>query len=269
MTPSLTAQGVARARARMTRPSTSTGDPESEARLNVDLGADADDAPGPLFHHLAARTRFFDEITIAAVENGTPQIVIVGAGYDCRALRFRRAGVRYFELDLPATQHDKQERLARLGIAAADVSYVAIDLTTGDVAAALSAAGHDAAQPSLFMCEGLLLYLDVGVVERVFRGLRTQVDARAALALSIAVRGRTRANPLAAARRAAWNQRLRQIGEPPRTRLPRAEWDALLLSTGWAPVSAVDPHELDPEASPGGTLLLTAEPLPKESAAWT
>ena len=57
---------------------------------HVDLGADPDDEPGPLFHHLAARTRFFDEITLAAVENGTQQIVIVGAGYDCRALRFRR-----------------------------------------------------------------------------------------------------------------------------------------------------------------------------------
>ena len=44
---------------------------------------------------------------------------------------------------------------------------------------------------------------------------------------------------------------------------------ALLLSTGWAPVGAVDPHELDPEATPGGALLLTAEPLPEEPAAWT
>jgi O-methyltransferase involved in polyketide biosynthesis len=149
------------------------------------------------------------------------------------------------------------------------VHYVAIDLTTGDVASALSAAGHDAAQPSLFLCEGLLLYLDVGVVERVFRGLRSQVAARATLALSIAVRDRALPNPLAAARRAAWNQRLRQIGEPPRTRLPRVEWDALLLSTGWAPVGAVDPHELDPEATPGGALLLTAEGVPEEPAAWT
>ena len=122
MTPSLTAAGVARARALMSRPSTVAGDPESEARLNVDLGADPDAAPGPLFHHLAARTMFFDELTLAAATSGTSQVVIVGAGYDCRALRFRHAGVRYFELDHPATQRDKQARLARLGVDAADVS---------------------------------------------------------------------------------------------------------------------------------------------------
>lgn len=265
MTPSLTAQGVARARARMTRPSTRTGDPESEARLNVDLGADPDDAPGPLFHHLSARTTFFDALALRAAESGTAQIVIVGAGYDCRALRFRDPAVRYFELDHPATQHDKQERLRRLGIAASDVTYVAIDLSTGEVAAALAEAGHDAAQPTLFTCEGLLLYLDVDTVERVFRGLRNQAEGRAALALSIAVRDHAPATPLAAARRAAWNERLRQIGEPPRTRLRRAEWDALLAKTGWVVVSAVDPHELDAKASPGGALLVTAEPVPPES----
>ena len=263
--PSRTAQGVARARARMTRPATSEG----EARLNVDLGFDPDDAPGPLFHHLVARTRFFDDLALGAATCATTQVVIVGAGYDCRALRFRRTGVRYFELDHPATQRDKQARLARLGIAAADVHYVAIDLTSGDVAAALAAAGHDASQPSLFMCEGLLLYLDVGVIERVFRALRRRVDRRATLALSIAVRDEALANAGVAARRAAWDQRLRRIGEPPRTRLRRAEWDALLAATGWVPVRAVDPHEIDPEVSPGGALLVTAEPAAKKSTAWT
>jgi methyltransferase (TIGR00027 family) len=263
MTPSLTAAGVARARARMTRPSTHGGDPESEARLNVDLGADPDSPPGPLFHHLAARTAFFDTLVLGASENGISQIVTVGAGYDCRALRFRQPGVRFFELDHPATQHDKRQRLGRLGIAAGDVAYVAIDLITGDVAAALGAAGHDAAQPTLFTCEGLLLYLDVDTIERVFRSLRGRVDARATLAASIAVNDRALANARAAARRAAFDDRLRQIGEPPRTRLRRSEWDALLAKTGWAVVGAVDPHELDAEAAPGGALLLTAEPAPQ------
>ncbi len=269
MTPSLTAQGVARARARMSRPSTRAGDPESEARLNVDLGADPDAAPGPLFHHLAARTAFFDALALGAAENGTSQIVIVGAGNDCRALRFREPGVRYFELDHPATQLDKQQRLARLGGDAADVAYVAIDLTTGDVDGALAAAGHDASQPTLFTCEGLVLYLDVDTIERVFRALRKRVETRATLALSIAVSDRAFADPRAAARRAAFDDRPRQIGEPPRTRLRRSEWDALLAKTGWAAVGAVDPHELDSEVSPGGALLLTAEPAQLNGAPWT
>jgi methyltransferase (TIGR00027 family) len=262
MTVSRTAQGVARARARMTRPATSEGDHAGEELLNRDLGAGLDAAPGPLFHHLAARTRFFDELTLGAVDAGIAQVVIVGAGYDCRALRFRRRGVRFFELDHPSTQHDKQERLARLGVGADDVTYVAIDLVDGDVANALAGAGQDAARPTLFSCEGLLLYLNVDVVERLFAGLRRRAETTATLAMSLAVRDRAFVDPVAAARRAAWQRRLRELGEPPRTRLRRAEWDALLTRCGWIPERAVDPHDLDPLAMPGGALLMTAVPVP-------
>ena len=61
---------------------------------------------------LAARTRFFDEQVLAALDRGIRQVVIAGAGYDDRALRFRSPGVRYFELDHPATQADKRRLLA-------------------------------------------------------------------------------------------------------------------------------------------------------------
>ena len=60
---------------------------------------------------LAARTRFFDERVLEAISDGIGQVVILGAGYDDRALRFRSPGVRFFELDHPATQADKARRL--------------------------------------------------------------------------------------------------------------------------------------------------------------
>jgi O-methyltransferase involved in polyketide biosynthesis len=56
------------------------------------------------------------------------QIVIVGAGYDDRSLRFPRDGIRFVEVDHPATQEDKCARLSRLGLAADDVRFVAMDL---------------------------------------------------------------------------------------------------------------------------------------------
>lgn len=79
MLPSRTAAGVARARAQLTRPATAEGDPDGEARLEADLtvgvaGTDPP-APTPLFHHIAARTRFFDDATVAALDGGTTQIV--------------------------------------------------------------------------------------------------------------------------------------------------------------------------------------------------
>jgi methyltransferase (TIGR00027 family) len=63
---------------------------------------------------MAARTRFFDSGLLHACERGVGQVVIVGAGYDGRPLRFRRPGVTFYELDHPATQADKRARLAEV-----------------------------------------------------------------------------------------------------------------------------------------------------------
>ena len=43
--------------------------------------------------------------------------MIVGAGYDGRALRYGGPGIRWWEVDRAGTQTDKRARLARLGIA--------------------------------------------------------------------------------------------------------------------------------------------------------
>jgi hypothetical protein len=69
---------------------------------------------GRLGPSIIARTRFFDGRVLAAISAGTGQVVILGAGYDDRALRFRSPGVRFFELDHPATQADKARRLRAL-----------------------------------------------------------------------------------------------------------------------------------------------------------
>ena len=49
---------------------------------------------------IVARTRFMDDHLLAAVANGVEQLVILGAGYDCRAYRFgaiREKGIRVFQ----------------------------------------------------------------------------------------------------------------------------------------------------------------------------
>ena len=51
------------------------------------------------------RTHYIDAALKRAVADGAAQVVILGAGYDSRAYRFRQAypQVKYFEVDLPAT----------------------------------------------------------------------------------------------------------------------------------------------------------------------
>ena len=57
------------------------------------------------------RTRFFDRLTIGRLEAGLTQVVIVGAGYDGRPIRFASPGVTWYEVDHPSTQSDKRARL--------------------------------------------------------------------------------------------------------------------------------------------------------------
>ena len=74
---------------------------------------DARFAPMELW--LTLRVAYLDRMVGLAVDRlDVRQIVILGAGYDTRAARLPRAGVRYFEVDHPATQAAKRERLGQL-----------------------------------------------------------------------------------------------------------------------------------------------------------
>jgi methyltransferase (TIGR00027 family) len=77
---------------------------------------------------VAARTAFFDEQLLRACATGNHQVVIVGAGYDGRSLRFRQPNIAFFELDHPATQADKLARLNDPGVDASDVRFVPLDI---------------------------------------------------------------------------------------------------------------------------------------------
>ena len=160
--PSRTSQLVALTRANLDRPHTPDGDPDAQRRLCAGMRPPPD---GWLRPDLAARTRFFDEQVLSAIAANVGQIVILGAGYDDRALRFRSPAVRYFELDHPATQADKAGRLLTLETETDRLVLAPADFREDDVAVVLAAAGHDASTPSLFICEGLLVYLDDGRLE--------------------------------------------------------------------------------------------------------
>jgi methyltransferase (TIGR00027 family) len=231
--PSLTARAVARARSRLERPRTETGDPDAEARLYAGMRASILLPVGPRFkRHMAARTAFFDEVTLAAIYAGIEQVVIVGAGYDGRALRFRSPGVRFFEVDHPVSQQDKRRRIKALGVPEDTVTFLAHDLTHGNLAGALRDAGYGAERRSLFICEGLLLYLERAVIEGLLEELRGCAAPRSWLALS----GRELAPGAswsASARSGLRGALLAAAGEPRRSLFGPRELARLLERTGW------------------------------------
>jgi methyltransferase (TIGR00027 family) len=240
--PSRTSQAVALTRADLVRPHSLEGDPDAQRKLCQDMRFTP---PGWLQPSIAARTRFVDERVVAAIAAGLRQVVICGAGYDDRALRFRTAGVRFFELDHPATQEDKARLLRQAGTGTGDVTLAEIDFRTDDVGTVLDLADHDAEQPTLFVCEGLLVYLDRDTCRRLLTGLAARAAARSVLAVSIA----THADGLNSAEVAATANLRRRNGdaEPWQTILPAAEHLELIESAGWriarieqSPVAAAD-----------------------------
>ena len=140
--------------------------------------------PAWLRPSIAARTRFVDEQVTSAIGAGLRQIVICGAGYDDRALRFRTSGVRFFELD-QATQRDKARLLGVSGRGVGDsAAGMAGRMRQGPrdspwppptslpMTWALFWRGPDVStEPTLFICEGLLVYLDPPAGEMLLAGL--------------------------------------------------------------------------------------------------
>jgi methyltransferase (TIGR00027 family) len=111
---------------------------------------------------LAARVRWHDAVVTASMDEGIDQVVVVGAGYDSRAWRLARGGVRFFELDHPLTQADKVHRAP----AGSGPTFVAADLGRESAADALRAGGLDPTRPAVFVLEGLTMYLTEDAVRR-------------------------------------------------------------------------------------------------------
>jgi methyltransferase (TIGR00027 family) len=110
---------------------------------------------------IAARSRFAeDALHVAVRHGGVRQLVVLGAGLDTFAYRNGYRGLRVFEVDRPATQSWKRERLANASIAVpASVTFVGIDFERESLGAGLSTAGFDSTLPTFFICMGVVVYL--------------------------------------------------------------------------------------------------------------
>jgi methyltransferase (TIGR00027 family) len=116
------------------------------------------DRPRRLF--FAARARFAEDRVAAAVAAGVRQVVILGAGLDTFAYRNPHPGLRVFEVDHPATQAWKHERLTASGIDQPErLTFVPVDFETDTLATRLEAAGFRRTDPAVFVWLGVVFYL--------------------------------------------------------------------------------------------------------------
>jgi len=109
-----------------------------------------------------SRARYNEENLEEAVRSGVKQYVILGAGMDTFA--FRRPDLmerlNVFEVDQPATQAHKRQRLMRLGREQPEqLHFIPVDFSREDLAAALQRSSYDPQAPSFFSWLGVTYYL--------------------------------------------------------------------------------------------------------------
>lgn len=117
----------------------------------------------PFRASIVARARFVEDLVVEQAARGVAQYVILGAGLDSFAQRRPQIASRLqvFEIDRPAPQAWKRQRLAELGYGVPDwLHLVPVDFETGaSWWRELLAAGFDAGKPAVVVSTGVSMYL--------------------------------------------------------------------------------------------------------------
>lgn len=135
--------------------------PQSYAEARQYIDNTGDEYAGYFF--VNARTLYIDAALQRAAAAGATQVVVLGAGFDSRAYRFRKTHpeLQFYEVDLPATIEAKKQRLIGIFGAVPDyVRYAPIDFNTQTLEDVLPALGYDEKQQTFFILEGVTMYVE-------------------------------------------------------------------------------------------------------------
>jgi methyltransferase (TIGR00027 family) len=108
------------------------------------------------------RTRYIDEALERAVKNGATQVVILGAGFDSRAYRFRELlkDCRVIEVDAAPTQRYKRRRVEEvLREVPPNVIYCTVDFAEDKLIEGLRQSGFSEGEKTFYIWEGVCMYL--------------------------------------------------------------------------------------------------------------
>ena len=190
--------------------------------------------PGLLIHY-ALRKRRIEEIVRENIAAGAQQVIVLGAGFDTLAWRLHREfpNVTFWELDHPATQNVKRSALTAHEQPGDNFYFAALNLASDRLSDALRQSSvFQGGCQSVFVAEGLLMYLEAKKISEVFQDahvaggpasqfvftfLEPQPDGRVGFALP--------------SRFVDWW--LRQRGEPFRWGIAEERLGAFLAVFGW------------------------------------
>lgn len=132
-------------------------------------------APKGTYEYVIARTRYIDAVFRHALAEQFDHVLIFGAGFDTRALRFQGAlgATKVFELDIPATQQAKMGQYQKRHLVVPrNLKWIGVDFDNESLSMKLDDAGFYRNQRGLFILEGLVMYLQPESVDATFQTIR-------------------------------------------------------------------------------------------------
>ena len=192
------------------------------------------------------RARYAEQALEAAIRDGIAQYVIIGAGLDSFALRradlMRRLQV--FEIDLPAMQALKRERLRRMGVEPPPgLHFVAADLGEVPVMEALATSSFDAGLPAFLSLLGVTYYLPTEVIAATARSISQGVAPGSRFVLDHMLDDAT-AGPEHREKRAALKAYVAKRGEPMHSDYSPEEMSELMAEAGFRTLERITMMDL-------------------------
>jgi methyltransferase (TIGR00027 family) len=219
--------------------------PESAEEIRQGVARQSKPESGGLRAFLSVRSRFTEDSFAAAYERGARQYVLLGAGLDTFAYRAvsRFAGVTVFEVDHPATQNWKRERLREVGIAIPGiVTYAPVDFERETLRDGLTRANFDFGRPAFFAWLGVVPYLSREAV----MGTLSFVGQTMKSGSEIVFDYPTPADPSdKSSRFEEMAKRVAALGEPFRSAFEPAELKQDLAKAGYSLVEDMDSRALN------------------------
>ena len=194
-----------------------------------------------------ARTHHIDRWIGRAVAQNALQVVILGAGFDSRAYRFthRYPALRFFEVDLPPMLDAKQHAVERvLGSVPAAVHYVPVDFDTQSLGSALAAAGYRAGDKTLFILEGVSMYINAAGTEATLAFIAQHAAPGSTVVFDYVFRQVIEGDTAALYAVGAEAKGVARLGEPFVTGWSPAEAAALVQRRGLTVIDNLGPTDL-------------------------
>jgi len=129
-------------------------------------------APEGIYEWVIARTKYLDSFFVNSAGSGFGQVLLLGAGFDTRGIRFERElkEARVFELDAPTTQGAKIDQYHKRGVCPpSNLLFVPINFEKESVEQKLREIKFDAGCKSFVVAEGVTQYLEPQAIDELFR----------------------------------------------------------------------------------------------------